>query len=192
MADFLDKTIPLEESINRGLEFLSKKDSKYYLFDGSDSTSLMAAYEVFDKSNARGLFKHCKTTRAQYAKPTAFNKWFFGSGSELDLSYKIPNKIYNKIKLTGWNFGYYQHGTCPLIANHSEFLRTLHYKRYWCVCNLWLRASIQRRPQGSKWYILYPPQVFTLEDSREIKGDILWEGEETLPRIPPCYASEQM
>jgi len=107
MSDFLDKSIPLQDSINMGIDALSKKTGDYFLFDGSDSTSLMAAYEVFKESNAQYLFKTAKTTREQYNKSSAFNKWFFGSGSDLDLAYDIPQDVYDRIKLTGWNFGYY-------------------------------------------------------------------------------------
>jgi hypothetical protein len=107
MADFLDKGIPLQDSIDMGVEYLSKKTGDYYLFDGSDSTSLMAAYEVFKESNAHYLFKTAKTTQAQYKQPSAFNKWFFGHDSDLDLAYDIPDDLYDRIKLTGWNFGYY-------------------------------------------------------------------------------------
>jgi hypothetical protein len=107
MSDFLNKRIPLDQSIQYGLESLANKTGQYCLFDGSDSTSLMGAYEVFSQSNAKYLFKAALTTQEQYAKPTAFNKWFFGSGSDLDLAYNIPDDIYNRIKLSGWNFGYY-------------------------------------------------------------------------------------
>jgi hypothetical protein len=106
-ADFLNKRIPLEESIKYGLDNLSKKEGKYFLFDGSDSTSLMASYEVFKESNAIYLFKTALTPREQYNIPSAFNKWFFGSGSDLDLSYDIPQNTYDRIKLSGWNFGHY-------------------------------------------------------------------------------------
>ena len=107
MMDFLDKSIPLQESIDFGIKSLSNKTGDYFLFDGSDSTSLMAAYEVFKESNAQYLFKTAKSTQEQYNKPTAFNKWFFGNGSDLDLSYDISDDLYNRIKLTGWNFGHY-------------------------------------------------------------------------------------
>ena len=107
MMDFLNKDIPLQESIDYGIENLPKVTGDHFLFDGSDSTSLMAAYEVFEKSNANYLFKTAKTTQEQYATPSAFNKWFFGNGSDLDLAYNIPDDMYDRIKLTGWNFGYY-------------------------------------------------------------------------------------
>jgi len=107
MEDFLNKQLPLQESIEYGLNNLSKKSGDYFLFDGSDSTSLMAAYEVFEKSNAKYLFKTAKATKEQCATPTAFNKWFFGNGSDLDLGYNMSDEMYDRIKLTGWNFGYY-------------------------------------------------------------------------------------
>ena len=50
-------SLPLQESIDKGLENLSKKSGDYFLFHGGDSTSIMGAYEVFVESNAKYLFK---------------------------------------------------------------------------------------------------------------------------------------
>jgi len=106
MEDFIDKKKPLKESIEWGLENLSKITGDYFLFDGSDSTSLMGAYEVFEQSNATYLFKNQLLSREEYKIPTSFNKWFFGNGSDLDLSYDIPKDKWNRIKLSGYNLGY--------------------------------------------------------------------------------------
>ena len=116
MDDFLNKKLSLEDSINYGLECISKKGGDYFMFDGSDSTSIMGAYEIFKESNAIHLFKSAKTSIEQYKQPTAFNKWFFGTGSDLDLSYDIPQDVYNNIKLNGWNFGHYN----PHFLNFVE------------------------------------------------------------------------
>ena len=108
MSDFLDKKKSLPESIECGLENLSKITGDYFLFDGSDSTSLMGAYEVFEQSNAIYLLKNQKFhTREEYKTPYAFNKYFFGSGSDLDLSYDIPEDMWNRIKFTHINLGYW-------------------------------------------------------------------------------------
>ena len=106
MADFLDKKKSLEESVECGLENLSKITGDYFLFDGSDSTSLMGAYEVFEQSDATYLFKNQLLSREEYKIPTSFNKWFFGSGSDLDLGYDIPKDNWDRIKLTGYNLGH--------------------------------------------------------------------------------------
>jgi len=121
--DILNKKLPIQESIDKGLEFLEKNNGDYFLFDGSDSTSLMASFEVFQKSKAQYLFKPSKSTIEQYSKSTAFNKWFFQDGSDLDLAYKMTPKIYDRIKLTGWNFGYYN----PQYLNfdYSNLERTI-------------------------------------------------------------------
>ena len=111
MADFLDKKKSLEESVDWGLENLSKITGDYFLFDGSDSTSLMGAYEVFEKSDATYLFKNQLLSREEYKIPTSFNKWFFGSGSDLDLGYDIPKDNWDRIKLTGYNLGHLFHNT---------------------------------------------------------------------------------
>ena len=106
MHDFIDKKRTLQESINYGLETLEDITGDYFLFDGSDSVSLMGSYEVFEKSNAIYLFKNqTLKNREDYNTPYAFNKWFFGTGSELDLSYNIPQNMWDKIKLSNINCG---------------------------------------------------------------------------------------
>ena len=120
MNEFIDKSLPLNESINKGLEYLNNKTNDYFLFDGSDSTSIMGGYEVFKKSNAIYLFKSAKTTIEQYSKPSPFNKWFFKGKSDLDLKYSIDPKIYDKIKLNGWNFGYYNPSYLDFNYSNNE------------------------------------------------------------------------
>ncbi len=56
-ASFLNKKVSLQESVDNGLEFLSKITGDYMLIDGQDSTSLMGSYEVFKDSNALLLLK---------------------------------------------------------------------------------------------------------------------------------------
>jgi hypothetical protein len=108
MHDFIDKQIPLRDSIDYGLENLSKISGDYFLFDGSDSTSLMGAYEVLTESNALYLFKHQKLkNKDDYKVPYAFNKFFFGDGSDLDLSYDISDEDWNRIKFSHMNLGYW-------------------------------------------------------------------------------------
>jgi len=114
MHDFIYKDKPLSESIYTGLENLSKISGDYFLFDGSDSTSLMGAYEVFEQSDATYLFKNQLLNKEDYKISTTFNKWFFGSGGDLDLSYDIPDDKWNKIKLSGWNLGY-------LLPHYKDF-----------------------------------------------------------------------
>ena len=78
MHDFIDKKRSLQESIDYGLENLSKITGDYFLFDGSDSVSLMGAYEVFKQSNAIYLMKNqLLPNREDYKVPYAFNKFFF-------------------------------------------------------------------------------------------------------------------
>ena len=106
MHDFLDKKISLEQSIEYGLNNLNNITGDYFLFDGSDSTSLMGAYEVFTQSKAIYLFKNqILKEKEMYLKKYAFNKWFFGDGSDLDLSYNINEDTWNRIKLSNINCG---------------------------------------------------------------------------------------
>ena len=106
--DILNKGIGLQESIEYGLENCSKITGDYFIFDGSDSTSLMGSYEVLEQSDAMFLFKNqLLKNREDYKTPTSFNKWFFKNGSDLDLGYDISEENWDKIKLSGWNLGYF-------------------------------------------------------------------------------------
>ena len=107
--DILDKSIGLEESIEFGLKNIDKyaRGGDCFIFDASDSTSLMGSYEVLEQSNAMFLFKNqLLRNREDYKKKTSFNKWFFGNGSDLDLGYDISKENWDRIKLSGWNLGY--------------------------------------------------------------------------------------
>jgi len=100
---FLKLSLPLQESIDWGLENLSKKSGDYFLFHGGDSTSIMGVYEVFVESNAKYLFKKQLLSQEDYKEKTTLNKWFFGNGSILDRGYDIPDDVYARMKLTGYN-----------------------------------------------------------------------------------------
>ena len=100
---FIKNSATLQDSIDWGLENLSKKSGDYFLFHGGDSTSLMGAYEVFIESNAKYLFKKQLLSQEDYKEETTLNKWFFGNGSVLDKGYDIPDDVYSRIKLTGYN-----------------------------------------------------------------------------------------
>ena len=100
---FLTLSLPLQESIDNGLENLSKKSGDYFLFHGGDSTSIMGVYEVFVESDAKYLFKKQLLSQEDYKEKTTLNKWFFGKGSTLDGGYDIPDDVYLRMKLTGYN-----------------------------------------------------------------------------------------
>ena len=107
--DILDKKISLEASVEYGMKNIEKygKGGDCFLFDSSDSTSLMAAYEVLIESDSKFLFKNqLLKNREDYKEKTAFNKWFFGKESDLNLGYDISKKDWDRIKLSGWNLGY--------------------------------------------------------------------------------------
>lgn len=104
--EFVKSDLPLQQSIDFGLENLSRKSGDFFLVHGGDSTSLMAAWEVFEKSSAKYLFKKQILTREKYAEPSIIGKWFFGTGSELDKEYDLTQAQYDRIKLCGYNVGH--------------------------------------------------------------------------------------
>ena len=66
----------------------------FFLFDGSDSTSLMGSIEILEQCDALYLFKNQLLKREEYKKPNNFGRWFWKSG-DLDLSYEetIKNRL---------------------------------------------------------------------------------------------------
>ena len=100
---YVKNSLPLNESIEWGLENLQKYTGDYFLFHGGDSTSIMGAYEVFKDSDAKYMFKKQMLSQIDYKEPYALNKWFFGKGSELDIGYNISDEVYSRMQLTGFN-----------------------------------------------------------------------------------------
>ena len=118
MSDFWDMSLSLKDSVEWGLENIEKitGGGDYMMFDGTDSTSFTGTYEVFEKSNAKLLLKNqLLKDKEEYKKINAYGKWWFGSGSDLDVSYDIPDHLWSKIKLSGFNLG------CQLPDYHNHY-----------------------------------------------------------------------
>ena len=92
MHDFINKKLPLQDSIDWGLENLYKitDNGDYFLFDGSDSTSLMGSVEVLEQSKAVYLFKNQLLKREEYKKPSYF------PSSSRDISIMVKKTISNE------------------------------------------------------------------------------------------------
>ena len=119
MADFHDMSMTLEDSVDWGLNNIERlsQGGDYFLFDGFDSTSMLGSYEVFEKSNAIYLFKNqLLNNKDCYKNVYAYGKWWFGTGSGLDVSYDIPDEIWSRIKLSGFNLG----SQLPDFHNHYK------------------------------------------------------------------------
>ena len=102
MNQWTQKGKSLEESVNYGLENMSKKTGDYFMFHGGGGTDLLGGYEVFIDCDAKFLFKKSMLSREDYKEKTVLNKWWFGKGSTCDAGYNIPQDVYDRIKLTGY------------------------------------------------------------------------------------------
>ena len=101
-ASFQNKRVELEESVDTGLEFLSKITGDYMLFDGQDSTSLIGAYEVFKESNALLLLKSSLLKdKSLYNQGFVLGRNYWGPG---DYKLKNFNKYSDRIMLSGTNW----------------------------------------------------------------------------------------
>mgnify|MGYP003647410501 CR=1 FL=1 len=118
----------LEASIQFGVDNVNKYNKPVYLIDATDSTSLVGAYEVLKRSRARYLFKNQLLNRDDYKIPTYLGKWWW-AGKDNTFSYDIPDDMWNRIKLTGWNLGYHS-------PTYHEFVDTK-VDRDIDVCAIW-------------------------------------------------------
>ena len=123
--DFYDINLSLKDSADWGVNNVEKisQGGDYFLFDGFDSTSLAGTYEVLNQSNAIYLFKNqLLKNKEDYKNTAGFGRWWFPTNTELDISYDISEKNWNRIKLSGMNLAsqhpdYYQH--VPICTNKS-------------------------------------------------------------------------
>jgi len=101
-ASIIDKKIPLKESIEKGLKFLSNITGDYMILDGQDSTSLIGTYEVFKNSKASLLLKNSLLKdRSLYKQGSILGRNYWGPGN-----YKLEDfdKFSDRIVLSGTNW----------------------------------------------------------------------------------------
>jgi hypothetical protein len=102
---FMDRHKTMQQSVDDGLEYLSTISGDYFLFDGGDDSSLVASYDVFINSNAKGLFRHQLLSRDDYKVPMFLGRWFDTDQSN-KMHWDIPDTIWNRIHLSGYNLGH--------------------------------------------------------------------------------------
>jgi len=101
-GSIIDKNIPLNESIEKGIEYISKITGKYMIVDGQDSTSLIGTYDVFKESNASLLLKSSLLKdRSLYKTGTVSGRHYWPEGN-----YKVDDfdKYSDRIVLSGTNW----------------------------------------------------------------------------------------
>ena len=101
-ASIIDKKKSLEESIDKGLEFISKITGDYMIIDGQDSTSLIGTIDVFRESNATLFLKNSYLKDFDlYKKGWANGRIYWGEGE-----YLVPDidELKPKMKLSGCNW----------------------------------------------------------------------------------------
>ena len=101
-ASIIDKKKSLEESIDRGLEFISKITGDYIIVDGQDATSLIGTIDVFRESKAKLFLKNCYLKDFDlYKKGWANGRMYWGEGD-----YSVPDidDLKPKMKLSGCNW----------------------------------------------------------------------------------------
>ena len=101
-ASIIDKKVSLEESVEKGLKFLSNISGDYMILDGQDATTLIGTYEVFKESNALLLLKNSLLKdRNLYKQGLQLGRYYWGEGN-----YKLDDfdKYSDKIILSGTNW----------------------------------------------------------------------------------------
>ena len=101
-ASIIDKKKPLKESIDKGLEFVSKITGDYFIMDGQDATTLIGTIDVFRESNAKLFLKNTYLKDFDlYKKGWVNGRMYWGEGE-----YSVPDidELKPRMKLTGCNW----------------------------------------------------------------------------------------
>ena len=101
-ASIIDKKKSLKESIEKGLEFVSKITGDYFIVDGQDATTLIGTIDVFRESNALLFLKNTYLKDFDlYKQGWANGRYYWGKGkySVIDIDELKP-----RMKLTGCNW----------------------------------------------------------------------------------------
>ena len=101
-ASIIDKKKSLKESIEKGIEFISKITGDYMIVDGQDATSLIGTVDVFRESKAKLFLKNSYLKDFDlYKKGWANGRMYWGEGD-----YSVPDidELKPKMKLAGCNW----------------------------------------------------------------------------------------
>lgn len=167
--DFVNRKISLDDSVNQGIEFVNKyKFEKVFLFDSTDSTSLLGVYEVLDNTNVQSLFKNQLLNFSDYSRPSYFNKWFFRLGDQGILKgYNISSKNISRIQLSGWNLGFYN------TAYHTFIDRNLNDISMICdVCAIYQYEHDENYDHNYRNDISYTDHRYTPYEILHTRPDI--------------------
>jgi len=114
-ASIIDKKKPLRQSIDEGLELLSKITGDYMIVDGQDATTLIGTIDVFRESNAKLFLKNSYLKDFQlYKEGWANGRYYWGKGN-----YSVPDidELKPRMKLTGCNW---LHTVTPNWLDYSK------------------------------------------------------------------------
>jgi uncharacterized protein (TIGR01627 family) len=101
-ASIIDKKKSLQESIDKGLEFLSKLGGDYMIVDGQDATSLVGTIDVFRESEALLFLKNSYLKDFDLYKQGWINgRMYWGKG---EYSVSDIDDLKPRMKLTGCNW----------------------------------------------------------------------------------------
>ena len=102
-ASIIDKKLSIDESIDKGLDFVSKIKGDYIIVDGQDSTTLMGTIDVFRESSAKLFLKTVYLNDFDlYKKGWVNGRIYWGEG---DYSVRDIDDLKPKMKLSGTNWG---------------------------------------------------------------------------------------
>ena len=101
-ASFIDKQVPLQQSIEQGIEYVSKFGSEVFLLDGQDSHSLIGTVEVLRATNVKVMFKNTLLKDlSQYKQGWVNGRMYWGAG---DYSVPYIDEVKDRLKLSGTNW----------------------------------------------------------------------------------------
>ena len=102
-ASIIDKKVSLKESVEKGLDFISKITGDYIIFDGQDSTTLIGTIDVFRESSAKLFLKTIYLSDFDLYKQGWVNgRMYWGKGN---YSVKDIDDLKPRMKLSGTNWG---------------------------------------------------------------------------------------
>jgi len=101
-ASIIDKKKPLQQSVDEGLEFVSKITGDYMIVDGQDATTLIGTIDVFRESNALLFLKNSYLKDFDlYKQGWANGRYYWGRG---EYNVSDIDDLKPRMKLTGCNW----------------------------------------------------------------------------------------
>ena len=140
-----------EECLDKTHELIESIDGPIWIWDTDDGASLIGVYEHLKNPKIQYVFKQFLKSKNDYEIKSPFGRSYWKDDThKFNQSYPLSNTEYNKLKLTGHNYGHHLIKYMPEFTRLCQTSVSMNEIRRQKMIHI--NAIMQINHPGRKWY----------------------------------------